>query len=364
MLTEREPLVFIIILSWNGRDDTLECLDSIKRLTYQNFHVVVIDNGSEDGTSAALRAQYPESTVIENATNLGYTGGNNIGIKYALERDAKYVWLLNNDAVVTPDSLGALVQKAERSDRVGLVSPIVCYYDSPNEVQFRGAVADHRSRRILHGRHLPALDHEHPDDRFVLWGTALLIKRALIERVGYLNERYFAYHEDVEYSLRATEAGFANVIAPSAIVYHKNARSTGGVQSPLRMHLMTRNWYFLWTRNLNWFQRWTYSRSYLVRALAEAIAVKEEGFPLGADACLDGAWSALRGAYGPPHPRDRMPTAVKRLFYSHPYFWIATLRGEYGWIITTVLKGMRSKIQRRRPARGGRKARGDGHGAS
>lgn len=112
------PKVFIIILNWNGKDDTLTCLSSIQKLDYLDYHVIVVDNGSMYDSVAAIRNSYPSAswlTIIENGENLGYTGANNVGVRYAMNEGARHVWILNNHTIVEPDSLGKLIRIAEEN---------------------------------------------------------------------------------------------------------------------------------------------------------------------------------------------------------------------------------------------------------
>ena len=221
------PKIYIIILNWKGLDDTLECLGTIAKLDYQNHHVVVIDNGSSDNSGAIIQEKYPMVDMIHNTQNLGFTGGNNQGIQYAMDREADYVWLLNNDTIAEPDSLRLLVEAAESSKDIGLVSPLIHYYHEPERIQYCGSYTDW-NRLIFRNRDYNQIPlGKHLIENELNWGTALLIKRDVIEKVGYLNNKYFAYNEDYEYSFRAIKAGYRSVIHLYARIYHKDSWSTG-----------------------------------------------------------------------------------------------------------------------------------------
>jgi GT2 family glycosyltransferase len=129
-------------LNWNGLLDTVQCLESIQRLKYENYEVVVVDNGSGDNSAAYLKKNYPWIVLIENVNNLGYAGGNGVGMRYAVANNADYLWLLNNDTVVHTDSLRNLVSMTEASPAIGLASPIIFYFDQPNRWQFAGSYFD------------------------------------------------------------------------------------------------------------------------------------------------------------------------------------------------------------------------------
>ncbi|SRR6266542_1201653 len=326
------PFVFIIILNWNGLSDTLECLESITKLDYPHRHAVVVDNGSGDGSQAEIKASYPEFTLIENGRNLGYTGGNNVGIRYALAQGADYVWLLNNDVVVESDCLSQLVFQAERDQRLGLISPITYDYHARERVQFQGVLAN-MSRKSVDAP--DPLSGQPITDNPLLWGTALFVRASVVKRIGYLDDRYFAYHEDLDYSLRAIKAGYRTTVSTTAVVYHKWAASFGA-DSPMRRHFLTRNWYLFWKTHLEGFQKYTYAPTYLAWALADAISLRDEGAEASADACLDGAWSALRRKYGPLHEKVRMPSALKGLLYTHPYFCLGILRGDVSHLLRAL----------------------------
>jgi GT2 family glycosyltransferase len=336
------PTVFIVILNWNGLQDTLECLASVSKLNYSPRQVIVVDNGSTDGSPGHLKAAYPDVTLIEHGVNLGYTGGNNAAMRYALAHGADFVWLLNNDAVVEPDSLTKLVATAGQDQNIGLMSPITYDYSDRGRIQFLGVRADMaRQALVLDPDPREGLPGSYLS-RPLLWGTALLIRSTVIQRIGYLDDRYFAYHEDVDYSLRALNAGFRTLLEPAAVVYHKWAGSSGG-DSPLRNYLLTRNWYLFWSTHLKGVPRYTYLPRYLAWAARQAVSFKETGNHLTADACLDGAWSALRGRYGPPHNVIAMPQLIRHAFYTHPYFWIWLLAGELRNIFRAVATSLRRR---------------------
>jgi hypothetical protein len=330
----REPKVFIIILNWNGLADTLECLTSLAGLTYPHCQTVVVDNGSETGQADAIESSYPSVTLIRNDKNLGYTGGNNVGIRHAMTQGADYIWLLNNDTVVTPDSLTELVAAGERYPRVGLLSPVLYDYEKPHEIQFAGTVIDVTHQSASTHDSLEQVPNVAPGGSLTLWGTALLIKRHVVTSIGYLNERYFAYHEDEDYCFRAVAAGFGTRVEPTAVVFHKSARSLGSGDSPIKEYLMVRNWYLLWMTHLRGWRRWIYPRRYMAWVLDRALNSKRAGRDLVAAHSLDGAWDALRGHFGPWDQRGAMPRVLRRFLLDgllswHPYLWIKLLGGEF-----------------------------------
>jgi GT2 family glycosyltransferase len=344
-----EPSVFIVVLNWNGIADTIECVRSLDELEYPKRTVVVVDNGSANDEADRLEAARPDLTVVRSGENLGYAGGNNLGIRLALERGADYVWLLNNDTIVSPGSVRELVAAGERDPQVGILSPIVYEYQADERIQFSGTVLD-RTREEQHTlRSLAALEAASRQGPVLLWGTALFLKRRTAESVGLLDERYFAYHEDVDYCLRVLAAGLRPLVVPSARVSHKSGRSLGSERSPVREYLMVRNWYLLWSTHLTGWQRRSYPRRYLAWALNRVLDARREGNVTLADHALDGVWDGLRGHWGSWRGKGRMP-GVLRFFVTrcllawHPYFWLLLLsgNGSVGRTVARRLGGRRA----------------------
>lgn len=220
--------VYIIVLNWNGKDDTLDCLQSLRSTNYDNYKVVLVDNGSEDDSVKAVREKFSEVEVVETGKNLGFAGGNNVGIEYAIKAGADYVFLINNDTTVHPDYLKELVDVAESDVKIGAVGSKIMYYGEPERIWFVGGKINWLKNK---GEHigLDEIDKGQFDEiREVdyLTGCALLVKREVVEKVGVLEDDYFLYYEDADYSLRIQNAGYKTVYAPKSKIYHKVSRST------------------------------------------------------------------------------------------------------------------------------------------
>jgi hypothetical protein len=342
------PKVFIIILNWNGLEDTLECLGSVLKLAYPNFEVIVVDNGSMDNSVEVIRSTYPQVTLIENKENLGYTGGNNIAMRYAMDHGADYMWLLNNDTIVEPDTLSKIVDTAESDPKIGLVSPVIYYYGEPDKIQFCGSYVDYDNFSIRHAESIESWREMNTRQIVSLWGTALLVKSNAVKKIGYLNEKYFAYHEDGEYSIRAFKAGYRNIVQQEARVYHKDSRSTGSSRAPMQVFLRVRNLYFLWMDSLNGLRKVRYFRRFLANIISYTAALRSEHLVEAADACLDGAWAGIRGIGGPWDRATKMPRVLKKTFYFlcswHPYFWASLLRGEFLNIFSEARKRVKLRL--------------------
>jgi hypothetical protein len=236
--------VAAVVLSWNGRDDTLACLASLEAVTYPELEVIVVDNGSSDGVAEAVAAAFPAVEVIVSEHNLGFAGGSNRGIARALERDARYVLLLNNDVEVDPGFLGALVDEARRRPDAAALSSKVLFRHPADLIWFAGASFD--PRRGYNGR-LRGY-RERDDGRFDevvetdrAAGAAMLIPRTMFDEVGLLDERLFVYAEDAEWSLRARGLGYRIYVVPSSRVWHKVSAASGGESSPTTLYYGTRN---------------------------------------------------------------------------------------------------------------------------
>jgi GT2 family glycosyltransferase len=216
--------VICIVLNWNGWEHTVECLAALRACTYPHLTVVVVDNGSTDDSVSRICAAYPGITLLQTDKNLGFAGGNNVGIRHALEHGADYVWLLNNDTIPAPDALSALVAKAVADGQIGAVASICYCADSPTTVQVWAG-----SRVNLWLGYVSLSTKPHEDDWFdALNGASLLLSRPAIEEVGLLDENFFLYWEDVEFSLRLRKRAWRIAAAADSRVLHKVNASTGG----------------------------------------------------------------------------------------------------------------------------------------
>lgn len=237
------PLTFIVMLNWNQAGLTLACLDSLAEVTYPNFRIVLVDNGSTDGSVPRIRARYPELHIIENGENLGFSPANNLGIEHALAKGAEYVLLLNNDTVVAPDFLEPLIETAESSPDVGVVSPKIYYLDEPQRIWYGGGYIDWKTGLTAHLR-VGQVDSDEPDQAIqevsFVSGCAMCVKRAVLETVGLMDGRFFLYYEDTDWCARINHAGFRCLYVPHSKIWHKVSASTGAA-SPQTAYYIARN---------------------------------------------------------------------------------------------------------------------------
>jgi GT2 family glycosyltransferase len=231
--------VATILVNWNNGDDTLECLDSLQRLerTGWDHDILVVDNGSTDGSPEEIERRFPSVIVERNARNLGFTGGNNRGIEVALERAADYVVLLNNDTVIEPGAYDLLIRHAAGRAGLGAVTPLIRYYDDSG-VWHAGARMIRPFGRVT-ALYEPASAEPHRIELFT--ACCVMFPRAVLERVGTFDDRYFIYQEDTDLAMRIGAAGYELWIVPDAVVYHKVSRSFGGAQSPTSLYYTVRN---------------------------------------------------------------------------------------------------------------------------
>ncbi len=227
---ESPPSVAVVVLDWNGGEETLACLDAVFASEAVRPRVILVDNASRESVIPQARDRYPTIDVVRNDMNLGYAGGNNVGLRIAREAGAMHVLVLNNDAELRPDALRELVAVAQSDDRIAAVGARILRHDDPARLWMAWGELTYRQSLVrLVGE--GALDG--PDyvvRRDVPWvsGCALLLTRAGLEQVGLFDEEYFAYHEEVDWCARARELGLRVVYAPAASVTHRGEGSSGG----------------------------------------------------------------------------------------------------------------------------------------
>lgn len=213
------PMVFVVVLNWNSPEETTRCTRSLEALEYPNVRILIVDNGSTDGSATILQRTFPRYTVLQTGSNLGYAAGNNRGIQFALDHGADYVWILNPDATTEPDALSQMVQAMERDPQIGICGPRLLWGIPPTAAWIDGATAlPHTGYRVVHqqvaGTPTEATA-EIVNTGFVI-GCSMLIRKELFFTIGLLREDFFLYYEEVEYALRARDQGWRAVVCRSA----------------------------------------------------------------------------------------------------------------------------------------------------
>jgi GT2 family glycosyltransferase len=269
------PLVGVIVLNWNNLLDTLECVESVRSSDYVNLAIWVVDNYSDEDPTLELNAKYPEVSVLRTAKNLGYAGGNNAGVRAAIDRGAAYIFLLNNDAVVAPDCVRRLVEAAEADRRIGMATPTVFHYDRRSEVYWDGGFVDWKSGDVRHdSSSLPVAGG-------ITWaewlnGCSLFVRVSAIRDIGLLDERYFLYFEDADWSVRAGRRGWTNAVVSKARAWHKVAASSGGFANPVMRFYFFRNRYLFSTRHSLFPGRLQWKGRYLWTMWCEYVRVRHD----------------------------------------------------------------------------------------
>lgn len=227
-----------VVLNWNGAAHTLRCVRSLDAAR-ADVRVIVVDNGSTDGSVAEIAAACPGVCLVRSDENRGYSGGVNLGIRRALADGATRVLLLNNDVELAPDALPALEAALDADPSLGAVGPIVTLPGEPTRIWAAGGELAYRENiSRLRGFH-EVLNGQFPHDEDVDYvpGCVVLLPREVIERVGELDESFFCYMEDVEYGRRIVEAGYRNRLVVAARAVHEASASTGGGYTPARKYM-------------------------------------------------------------------------------------------------------------------------------
>lgn len=218
------PLVWIVVLTFNNYKDTFECLASLRKLTYSNHRIVLVDNGSSDGTPERVRTDFPEVHVIENKANLGVPAGYNVGFRYALQQGADHVFMLNNDTVVDPGILEPLV-KATETPGAAVLCPIVYYYDQPTEVWSAGAKYRPLPPAIIMEYRVHQLPQGYHELEYAI-SCGILITRQAFETVGLFDENFLFLWDDLDFSVRVRRHNMKIFQVPDAKMWHKVSRTT------------------------------------------------------------------------------------------------------------------------------------------
>jgi GT2 family glycosyltransferase len=282
----------IVLLNWNSGDMTAECIRSLLKMRAQEYEIIVVDNGSKDGSVENLRGQFPKITVLPQDHNLGFAAGCNVGMKLALARRMKYVLPLNNDTLVDPEFLTELERAAQEYPQAGMISPKIYFWDQPDRLWWAGGafslwsgVPKMIGRKERDGGQF---DAERPID----WATgcAALIRCEVLKEIGLFDERFFGNGEDLDLSVRMRRAGYEVWFAPGAKLWHKEGvdyRKNVGEQ--LRKFTGTRNSLYVMYKHAGPLQWLSFAPNFLVRHVLLYIALSL----VRAD--FRSAWAVVRG---------------------------------------------------------------------
>jgi len=314
MIMEQFPKVIIQILHYRSIDDTIECLNSIFKLNYPNHQVLVIDNEEKlypDQRLIKLNNQ-GKITLLKNNKNLGFTGGHNIGFKYSIENNAKYIWVLNNDTIVLPDTLDKLVSDIDTQPKVGAVSPVIYHFDN-KEIQYLASIIDTNTKEIQYTKSFIELDHWKQENKeFCLWGTALLLRASALKEIGFFYEILFAYYEDTELSYRILKYGYLNKITENSVIYHKHEKTKDSLRKPHFYFFMARNELLFLKRHSSKFEIISIYRRCLLNMLEMLSLCLRYNNNDCANAVIDGFYCGHIN-YGGPWKKDKhMPQIINK----------------------------------------------------
>ena len=249
------PKVSIIILNWNGLKYTIECLESLRKITYPNYEVIVVDNGSKGNDADVLEEKYKDYIkLIRNKENLGFAEGNNVGIRQVLkEEKSDYILCLNNDTIVEPDFLDELIKCSQRHPEAGSVQPKMVFSWNPHYIDSAGHLYSKNSFNFNRGAYESADKYNDENEIISCCAGACLYKKEALEDIKinneYFDKDFFASYEDADLGFRLQWSGWKSWYCPKAVVYHKRGATTG-IRSPFIIYYSARN------------QVWTYFKNF------------------------------------------------------------------------------------------------------
>ncbi|WP_435624552.1 glycosyltransferase family 2 protein [Flagellimonas sp.] len=235
-----EPLVSIITINYNESEVTLDLLDSVRKLSYANYEVIVVDNASPNDNPDRIKENYPEVNLIKSQENLGFAGGNNLGVKQA---KGEYLLFINNDTIVPPNFIQPLVETLQKDDSIGMVSPKIKFHWDPTLIQYAGYTPMNKwtIRNNSIGYHQKDNgDFDEPKETQSIHGAAMMVPRRVVDEVGMMTEIYFLYYEEHDWAEMVKRAGYKIFYQPKSHILHKESVSTGKF-SPLKTYYISRN---------------------------------------------------------------------------------------------------------------------------
>ncbi|MDR1727508.1 MAG: glycosyltransferase family 2 protein [Acidobacteriota bacterium] len=219
--------VSVVILNYNGWDDTSHCLGSVVASAYKPYSIILVDNASKENYCGEIHKNFPDVHIHRNASNRGFAGGSNDGIRFALQQGAEAVFLLNNDAIISDAAISIVSDEMERNVDWGIIGPIINYMDEPSVIRSSGCIFNPPGNGyfFIEQPILPTLGDVSIIPTNIVNGCAMVIKREVFEKIGLLDESYFIVHEESDFCLRALKSGFNNGIIDKVLVWHKGSSS-------------------------------------------------------------------------------------------------------------------------------------------
>ena len=300
------PSAAIVLLNYNGLEDTRKCLASLERITYRPLLVIVVDNGSQEDSTGILRLEFPWCAVIRSERNEGWAGGNNIGIRYALGKDAEYVILLNNDTVVSEELVSRLMDAARAHPEFGIIGPVINDMEYPDQVQTDGCMFNRKDAPGFFQRKPVPLKRSHPPaitEVDIVNGCCMMISKRVFDTIGFINERFFLIHEESDFCLRAVEAGFRCGVIGESLVWHKHSASFNRAGNWRQRYYYVRNLFLLLrihqTGHLESRSQYESWLAYFRHAYHCYCLEREQHSEKGARAIAQGLCDAISGRFGP-----------------------------------------------------------------
>ncbi|MCL6274723.1 glycosyltransferase family 2 protein [Muricauda sp. 2012CJ35-5] len=248
-----EPLVSIITINYNESNVTLDMLESARNLTYSNYEIIVVDNASPNDNPDIIKEKYPEVVLIKSLENLGFAGGNNLGVKQA---KGGYLLFINNDTIVPPDFIQPLVETLQNDESIGMVSPKIKFHWDPSLIQYAGYTPmNHwtiRNNSIGYHQKDDGT-YDKPGETQSIHGAAMMVPRTVVDKVGMMTEVYFLYYEEHDWAEMIKRGGYRIYYQPKSYILHKESISTGKF-SPLKTYYISRNRILFARRNFKPFQ--------------------------------------------------------------------------------------------------------------
>ncbi len=270
-----KPKVFTIVLNWNRKKDSLKCLKSLEQQNYKNNIIVFVDNNSNDDSVQAVKKEFPEIKIIQNKKNFGYAKGNNIGIKYALENNADFILILNNDTIVDKKLISKLLEPFKSDGKIVITSSIIIDKNKNKIWSAGGNYSKITGLVFMHKKYQENIN-------FVS-GCAMMIKADPLKKVGLFDEKYFLYYEDADLCLRVCEQNYKLKIVNEKLVDHFESKSSGGKYSKNYLYYNFRNYWLCAKKNTSIIYRPTQILSYILWTFyifTKAILAKRSPFSI------------------------------------------------------------------------------------
>jgi GT2 family glycosyltransferase len=318
-MSQQSTRAAIVVVHYGDLNDTWLCLDSLGRLEFDSFQIVVVDNGTVPAATPEIARRYPRVDVIRSEVNSGWAGGNNIGIRHALGHGAEYVILLNNDTTVAPELLSSLIIAVQWAPDFGVLGPVINFMDEPGEVRTDGCMFNRPQHNGFFQRKEVPINKASPafiTEVDIVNGCCMMVDARVFQLIGLIDERFFLVHEESDLCLRARQAGLRCGVLGQALVWHKGSRSFAATGKRLQRYYDARNLWLLVRKHSRihrqgrgpWRSRLEYFRSVYYRYCIE----REEGQDETAESVLEGIWDAWADLFGAYHARYRPGLGVLR----------------------------------------------------